>query len=111
MRLRVYRQGAIVIVAPSDQIMDEGVKAFSDKIAELLDKGENKIIIELGSVTFIDSEGLEVLLEMTSRARSAGGRINVANPNEVCSDIFRVTRLSNLLEIYNSIDEARRSFL
>ena len=111
MKLRVFKQGAIVVLAPEEPIMGEAVEAFSEKVDEVIDEGENKIIIDFGTVPFIDSAGLEMMLAALSKARQAGGKIKVANPNAICSDILRVTRLSNFLEVYEETDEARRSFL
>lgn len=111
MRLRVFKQGAIVVLAPEEPIMGEAVAEFSDKVDEVLAEGENKIIVDIGTVPFIDSAGLEMLLDALSKARQAGGKVKVANPNAICADILRVTRLSNFLEVYEETDEARRSFL
>jgi anti-anti-sigma regulatory factor len=54
---------------------------------------------------------LEILLEMHKESQKKGGGIKIANPSEICVDIFYATHLANSLEIYSDIESARRSFL
>ena len=60
---------------------------------------------------YIDSEGLETLLDILAEVRKKGGSIKLADPNSVCSDILSATRLDTIFEIYSSADKAGRSFL
>ena len=111
MKLRQFKQGAITLLAPDEAIMEDAIGELSKKIEACFVAGETKVNVDFSSVSFIDSEGLEMLLDYLARARKAGGSIKIASPNQICSDIFKVTRLSNFFEIYKEIDDARRSFL
>ena len=111
MKLRQFKQGAITLLAPTEAIIEDSVTELSRKIKACLDAGETKVIIDFSSVSFIDSKGLEMLLDYLDLSMKVGGSIKIASPNQICSDIFRVTRLSNFFEVYKEIDDARRSFL
>jgi anti-anti-sigma factor len=64
-----------------------------------LDSGE-KVILDLAAMTFIDSQGLEVLIEAHARAREGRlQRVVLRSPRPQARKVLEITGLDQLLTI------------
>lgn len=111
MGIKKSKIGVISYIEPEIPITDEGIKEFKKVIEDCLKENEFKIVINFHSVSYIDSEGLDALLDILGEVRKRGGSIKISDPNPICNDIFIATRFNTIFEIYSSADRAGRSFL
>lgn len=111
MKIKKSKIGVISYIEPEIPIANEGVQELKKIAEECFKENEFKIAINLHSVPYIDSEGLEALLDILSEVRRRGGSVKIFDPNPVCNDIFIATRFNTLFEIYSSAEEAGKSFL
>jgi anti-sigma B factor antagonist len=70
----------------------------------------NRVVLDLGGVTHIDSTGLGTLAGLHTSARKAGGNIKLANVNPHLYDVLGVTRLLTIFELYNTAEDAAGTF-
>jgi anti-sigma B factor antagonist len=70
----------------------------------------NRIVLDLGGVSHIDSTGLGTLAGLHTSARSAGGNIKLANVKPHLYDVLGVTRLLTIFELFNTAEDAAGSF-
>jgi anti-sigma B factor antagonist len=70
----------------------------------------NRIVLNLGEVTYIDSGGLGTLVALRTTAQNAGGTIKLTNLTSRVSDLLQITKLLTVFEVYNSEAEAIESF-
>jgi anti-sigma B factor antagonist len=68
------------------------------------------IVLDLTSVTRIDSGGLGTLVALYASARKIGGDIKLANPGNRAKEALQITRLVNVFEIFGRTDDAVASF-
>lgn len=61
--------------------------------------GVRDIVVDLAQVSFLDSQGLAVILFAHQRQRSAGGRLALRNLNEDTYRLLHVTHLTSVIEI------------
>ena len=111
MKIKKTKIGVISYIEPETPIADEVVSQLRKAVDDCFKESEYKLVINFRSVPYIDSEGIEALLDVLAEVRKKGGSIKISDPNPVCSDIFTATRLDSLFEIYTSADKAGRSFL
>lgn len=71
---------------------------------ELLARG--RLVIDLTGTTFIDSNGLGVILGALKRISSAGGAMAVACTHENVRGSFRVTGMDRVLVLHDTAAEA-----
>ncbi|MGH1363053.1 MAG: STAS domain-containing protein [Calditrichia bacterium] len=76
-----------------------------------VESGSEWVIIDLSRVTFIDSSCLGILVVAYKTTRRKGGVIKFANPSSQVRQIFDLTRLSQHVEIYDSLAECEESFV
>ncbi len=81
------------------------------KSLKALLKSENKkIVISLEKVTFLDSSGLGMLVNLFFECKQREIGIKLANVSAEARNVFRQTKMENNFEIFNSVSEAIASF-
>jgi anti-sigma B factor antagonist len=66
----------------------------------------NRIVLNLGEVSYIDSGGLGTLVALRTTAQNAGGTIKLASLTKRVGDLLQVTKLLTVFDVYNSEAEA-----
>jgi anti-sigma B factor antagonist len=92
-------------------IQDERIDAHNSGelkayLLQMIEGGENQIIVQLGHVRFIDSSGLGALLSGNKHIIAKSGRLVLANIQKQVLSMFELTRLNRVFEIYADLDEA-----
>jgi anti-sigma B factor antagonist len=77
-----------------------------DRISDLLDSGEHRLVVDLGGVEFLDSTGLGVLVAGLNRAREVGGSLAIVCPQERVLKLFRITGLDEVFAVHSTVDDA-----
>lgn len=77
-----------------------------ERLVDLIGEGHCDIIIDMAGVEFLDSTGLGVLVGGLKRVRSHDGQLALVCPQERIYKIFRITGLTKVFPMYDTIDEA-----
>jgi anti-sigma B factor antagonist len=70
----------------------------------------NRIVLNLGDISYIDSGGLGTLVALRTSAQNAGGTIKLTNLTRRVGDLLQVTKLLTVFDVYDSEAEAIESF-
>ncbi len=87
------------------------VVALREKQEELLAEGAGNFVVDLSSLTFMDSAGLSALVSLLKRTRQNGGDVVLVAPSD--ADAYRIlalTRFDQVFKITNTTYEALQSF-
>ena len=105
MKASTRQMGSITIVDLSGRItLGEGSVALRDTIRELVAKGNKKILLNLGEVTYVDSSGLGGLVSAFGTVRDQGGELKLLNLTKKIHDLLRMTKLDTVFDVKD--DEA-----
>ena len=79
--------------------------AFRQAVLKVIDSGENRLVLDLAGVEFVDSSGLGAMVAIL---KSLGGRgaMAVCNASTGVLGLFRLTRMDKVFSIVASRDEA-----
>jgi anti-sigma B factor antagonist len=103
--------GGVQIVEISGRItLGEGNVMLRDIVQSLLDGGNKKIILLLANVDHIDSAGIGELVRSHTSVRKAGGQLKLAAPNSKVQEMFKMTSLHSVFDVYPDEAAAIRSF-
>ena len=103
--------GAITLVDLSGRIsLGEGSALLRKTIRDLLDDGNNKILLNLGDVNYIDSSGIGELVSGFTAVRSRGGELKLLNLTKKVHDLLQITKLFTVFDVYTDEATAVRSF-
>ena len=75
-----------------------------EMVRELVDKGNKKIVLNLGEVQYIDSSGIGELVKTHTTVRNQGGQLRLVSLNKRVNDLLQMTKLSAVFDI--EVDEA-----
>jgi anti-sigma B factor antagonist len=81
-----------------------------DTLRELIEGGNNKIVLNLGDVAYIDSSGLGELVSGFTTVKNSGGELKLANLTQKVNDLLTVTKLYTVFEVHNDEKAAVESF-
>ena len=103
--------GIVSVVDISGRIvLGEECAVLRQSVRDLLSQGHNKILLNLGDVSHIDSCGLGVLIGVSSTVRKAHGEVKLVNLPEKLQDVMQVTRLYTVFDIMSDEAAAVKSF-
>jgi anti-sigma B factor antagonist len=105
MQATTRQQGNVTIVNVTGRITQgEGNLALREIVRDLVDKGQNRIVLNLADVNYIDSSGVGELVKTHTTLRHQNGQLKLANLNKRVHDLLNLTRLSAVFDIHK--DEA-----
>jgi anti-sigma B factor antagonist len=99
--LVVHCRGRIVFGEESSLLRDIVRKAVSEN---------NRIVLNLGEVNYVDSCGLGTLMELRITAQNAGGTIKLTSLTKPVSDLLKITKLITVFDVSKSEADAVESF-
>src|SRR5436309_16122796 len=90
--------------------LGEGSVILRDVIREILGKGEKKILLNLGDVTYIDSSGIGELVSAFTAVRKEGGELKLLNLTKKVHDLLQITKLYTVFDVKDDEAAAISSF-
>ena len=101
----------VTIVDMSGRItLGEGSVILRDSIKDLLGKGQKKILLNLGDVSYIDSSGIGELVSAFTSVRNQGGELKLLRLTKKVHDLLQITKLYTVFDIKDDETDAVRSF-
>ncbi len=110
--LKIENINAITVVS------FEGINRFNAIITEavkeemkaLFSAPNTRLVLDLSGIQFIDSSGFGVFLSIMKTANNNYGYFKISNITEEVMDLFKLLQLHNVFEIYNTREDALKSF-
>jgi anti-sigma B factor antagonist len=101
----------VTVVDMSGRItLGEGSVILRDTIRDLVGKGQKKILLNLGDVTYIDSSGIGELVSAFTAVRREGGELKLLNLTKKVHDLLQITKLYTVFDIKDDEAGAIKSF-
>ena len=111
MKASTRQVDGVTIVDLSGRItLGEGSVMLRDQIRELLGKGEKKILLNLGDVTYIDSSGIGELVSAFTTVRNQGGELKLLNLTKKVHDLLQITKLYTVFDVKDDEASAIKAF-
>ncbi len=101
--------GILVVDCHGRIVFGEESAMLRDRLRKLIAENQ-RIVLNLGGVNYIDSGGLGTLVSLYTTARNAGGSIKLANLTQRVDDLLQVTKLVTIFEVYDNEEDAIQSF-
>jgi anti-sigma B factor antagonist len=103
--------GAVTVLELSGHlVIDEGDRLLKTQVTALTSAGRRHVLIDLRNVTYIDSGGIGALVSMYVHVLQRGGSLKLLAPSVRVAKVLRITYLVSVFEVFESLDEAIRSF-
>ena len=100
----------VTVVDLRGHLMDDGDIPLVECVTDLIRRGRLKVLLNLKDVSRIDSTGIGMLVAKFLSLRRLGGDLKLLHVSERARHLLLVTKLSRVIETFESEDEALRSF-
>ncbi|MBL4889116.1 MAG: STAS domain-containing protein [Candidatus Lindowbacteria bacterium] len=104
---KITEEASAVCITPMESITDELGREMRSTIISHLDKGGRTFIIDLTQNEILVSIGIGVLAALNTTMASRGARFVVVNNKEFIAKVLEMTRMTEILTLVNTIEEAR----
>ena len=91
-------------------VLGEESNALREQVKSMLAGGQNKIVLNMDHVTYIDSAGLGTLVAAHHSAKSQGAGLRLCHLGSKFQEVLQITKLLTVFEVYNTEAEAVASF-
>src|SRR5690348_1198149 len=111
MKANSRQVNGVTVVDMSGRItLGEGSVVLRDTIRDLLSKGQKKILLNLGNVTYIDSSGIGELVSAFTSVRNQGGELKLLKLTKKVHDLLQITKLYTVFDVKDDETTAIKSF-
>jgi anti-sigma B factor antagonist len=90
--------------------LGEGSAALRETLRDMVAKNQNKILLNLADVTYIDSSGIGELVSAFTTVTNTGGQLKLLHLNKRVKDLLQITKLYTVFEVKEDEADAIRSF-
>jgi anti-sigma B factor antagonist len=111
MEIQETRQGAVTVVRPQGPLALGDAEQFKGVIEDVIRRSLGRLVVDAGAIAYVDSRGLEVLVEASDSLSQTGRALHMCGANETIREVLHLTGLEDRFEHYEDVNAAVRSFL
>ena len=104
--LSTREEGGRTVVSVNGEVDVYTAPKLREQLVSLVDAGRYDIVVDMEAVEFLDSTGLGVLVGGLKRVRTHDGTLRLVCTQERILKIFRITGLTKVFPIHDSVAEA-----
>ena len=110
-KLTTRQVGDVSVIDAVGRItLGEGSSTLREKIKDVVNGGQKKILLNLGEVSYIDSSGIGELVSGFTTVTNHGGSLKLLNLTKRVKDLLQITKLYTVFEVHDDEAGAVRSF-
>ncbi len=79
-----------------------------DFINEQLENRQLKFIFDMNDLKYMNSSGLNVLINLFTRIRKEGGEMVITNVNKKIQELLIITKLTTLFTVTDTLEKAKQ---
>jgi len=110
-KLSSRQVGDVTVLDVAGRItLGEGSSALRDTLRDLVSKGQKKILLNLGEVSYIDSSGIGELVSGFTTVANHSGQLKLLGLTKRVKDLLQITKLYTVFDVHDDEAGAIRSF-
>jgi anti-sigma B factor antagonist len=111
MEIQEQRQGAVTILKPMGALIDPESRLFKEQALETMNKSMGRVLVDSSAVPFLDSTGVEALVDLTEQLAQSGRALKLCSANDTLKKVLELTGWSHAFEYFDDVNAGVRSFL
>ncbi len=112
MRIETNRHGAVTVIQPSGPVItEEDATQLRTESFEVLGNTLGRFIMDVTEMTFVDSFGLEALVDITDELSAGGQSLKLCGISDTLREIMAITDITSKFQQFEDVQTAVRSFL
>jgi anti-sigma B factor antagonist len=106
---KIEKDNSFINVSFIGNLMNkQQIQSLLDEIDFYSNEGINKIIIDLSEMKYMNSTGLNILINIFTQTRSKGGDVIITNIPEKINKLLVITKLNSIFNIKETVEEAKK---
>ena len=111
MDIQEQKQGAVTVLKPMGALVAAEAEMAKNRLQEALTKSLGRVVLDASAIPFLDSAGLEVLVDVTEKLLESGRALKVCGANETLREVFELTGWADAFEHFADVNSGVRSYL
>ena len=103
-------QNVAIVRVHETRLMYPILAEFANTITSLIGGGDRQLLLDLSTVTYVDSATIGCLMDLYRQAHAAGGALKLAGVQKRVETMLSMTGAQNFLEIHPDEASAIKSF-
>ncbi len=99
----------MVLVTLTGSLSEENNNKAKDEFLKILKDPPKKLVVDLTRIDYISSSGIALLVSILCRCRQMSCAMSICGLRTDTRELFRLTRLNQVFEIFNDVAEALKS--
>jgi len=97
-----YAENATIVTPTDEKILEESdIQALQDTIVSVIEQAERiNMILDFCNVQFLSSAALGLLIRISKKIYERNGQLKLCNIAPKIYEIFKITRLNQIFDIY-----------
>lgn len=108
--LALHDHAGVTVIVPMGRLDALAAPPLEDMIAEALDGGHARLIVDLSSVYYLSSSGLRVLLVGARHARQRAGDLKLCGLSPRVKQVICLAGFDQVFQLFASRDQALAAF-
>ncbi len=109
MQVKISTKNDVLIIMFEGKL-DTGTANYAESETNKYIKDHKKVIMDLGSTSFVSSAGLRVFLATAKKLMAVGGALRICNANAVVKEVLEMSGFTTILEVKDDLDSALEGF-
>jgi anti-sigma B factor antagonist len=107
-----YKEEATIVAFTDEKILEEtDVRALREAVESVVEQAPGiHLVLDFRHVKFLSSAVLGLLIRISKRVYEREGELRLCNIHPGIHEVFKITRLTNVFDIYEDVESATRSF-
>ena len=103
-------QGIFVAEPQENRLDAASAKQFKEQMIEAVQNGNDRIVLNMGKLEFIDSTGMSAIVSVLKQLGLKGGEIVICELTPAVKNLFQLTKLDRVFKICLSEEDSIRAF-
>src|SRR4030042_1682464 len=106
-----YVENATVVTFVDEKILEEmDIQSLKESIMSVVEEGGRiNLILDFCNVRFLSSAVLGLLMRISKKVYEQEGNLKLCNISSRLYEIFKITRLNKIFDIYDNVEGAIQS--
>ena len=107
MEIESTNRGGTLVVCPRGLLAGTDAESLRTYLGELAGNGKTEVVLDCSKLRFVDSRGLEVLMEAAEQFIRSGQTLKLSGAKATIQEVLDLTELASLFEFESGLAEPR----
>jgi len=110
LNLRAEEISGVSVIFIEGNVLQENASALRKELRDLAKEGKIRLVLDLIASDYISSMCLSTIAEIKKRVNDLGGDLRLSRPNPLIRNLLEATNLIKVIETFNDVESAVKSF-